>query len=71
MADANCCFTLIGVGTNGRENNSSGFSNPSFGKAFSSGDVNVTPIRNIPCTSMRMPLQFVRDVAFPGATEVI
>jgi len=37
----NCCFTLIDVGTHGREKDSSVFSNSNFGKAFSSGDLNV------------------------------
>jgi hypothetical protein len=36
VADANCCFTLIDVGALGRENNSSDFSNTSFGRAFGS-----------------------------------
>jgi len=48
VADANCCFTLIDVGANGCENDSNVFSNSSFEKAFCSGDLNVTPIRNIP-----------------------
>ena len=39
VADANCCFPLIDVGVHGRENDSSVFSNSSFGRAFSSGDV--------------------------------
>jgi len=41
VADANCCFTLTDVGAHGSENNSSAFSNSSFGKVFSSGDLNV------------------------------
>jgi hypothetical protein len=32
VADTNCSFTLIDVGTQGRENDSSVFSNSSFGK---------------------------------------
>jgi len=64
MTDANCCFTLIGVGAYGRENNSSVFSNSSFGKAFSSGDLNVPSVRNIPGTSINMPLYFIGDEAF-------
>jgi len=32
------------------------FSNSSFGKAFSSGDLNVPPIINIPDTSISIPL---------------
>ena len=63
--DANCCFTLIDVGSHGRENDNSVFSNWSFGKAFSSGDLNVPPIRNIPVTSISIPLHFVGDEAFP------
>jgi hypothetical protein len=65
VVDANCCFTLINVGAHGRENNNRVFSNSSFGKALSSGDLNVPPIRNIPVTSMSIPLYFVGDEAFP------
>jgi hypothetical protein len=64
VADADCCFTLIAVGAHGRENDSSDFSNSSFGKAFSSGDLNVLPIRNIPGTSISTPLYFAGDEAF-------
>jgi len=63
--DANCCFTLIDVGGRGCENGSYVFSNSSFGKAFSSGDLNVPPIRNIPVTSISIPLYFVGEEAFP------
>ena len=65
VADANCCFTLIDVGAHGRENDSSVFSKSTFGKAFSSGDLNVPPIRNIPGTSISIPLYCVGDEAFP------
>ena len=41
------------------------FSNSSFGKAFSSGDFNVPPVRNIPGTKIIIPLYFVGDEAFP------
>jgi hypothetical protein len=62
--DTNCCFALIDVGTHGRENNSSVFSNSSFGKAFNFGDLNVPPMRNIPGTSIIIPLYFVGEEAF-------
>ena len=65
VADVNCCFTLIDIGAHGRENDNSVFSNSSFEKAFSSGDLNVPPIRNIPVTSISIPLYFVGDEAFP------
>jgi len=65
LADANCCFTLIDVGAHGREDDSSVFSNSSFGKVFNSGDLNVPPIRNIPGTGISIPLYFVGDEAFP------
>jgi len=65
VIDANCSFTMIDVGAYGRENDSSVFSNSSFGKAFSSGDLNVPPIRNIPGTSISIPLYNVGDVALP------
>ena len=65
VVDANCCITLIDVGAHGCENNKSVFSNSSFGKAFTSGDLNVPPIRNIPGTSTSIPLYFVGDEAFP------
>jgi len=65
VVDANCCFTLINAGTRGRENNTSVFSNSTFGKVFSCGDLNVLPIRNIPGTSVRIPLYFVGDEVFP------
>ena len=55
-ADANCCFTPTDVGAHGREGNSSGFSNSSFGKAFGSGDINVPSMRNIPGTSLSVSL---------------
>jgi len=64
VTDANCCFTLIDVGAHRRDNNGSVFSNSKFGKAFSSGDFNVPPIRNIPCTSISNPQYFVGDEAF-------
>ena len=38
VADANFCLTLTDVGACGCENDSSVFSNSSFGMAFSSGD---------------------------------
>jgi len=41
------------------------FSNSNFGKAFSPGDLNVPSIRNIPGTSISIPLYFVGDEAFP------
>jgi hypothetical protein len=65
VADGNFCFTLIDVEAYGSENDSSGFSNSSFGKAFSSGDLNVPPMRNIPGTSISMPLYFIGDEDFP------
>ena len=46
------------------KNDDSVFSNSSFGKAFSSGDLNVSPIKNIPGTSISIPLYFVGDEAF-------
>jgi hypothetical protein len=64
VVDANCCFTLFDVGAHRRENDSSVFSNSSFGKTFSSGDLNVPPIRNIPDTSISTPLHFVGNVNF-------
>jgi hypothetical protein len=63
VADANCCFTLIDVGALGHENDSV-FSHSSFGKTFISGDLNVPAMRNIPGTSIRIPLYFVGE-AFP------
>jgi len=72
VADANCCFTLIDVGAHGCENDNSVFSNSNFGKAFSSGYLNFPPIRNIPGTSISIPLYFVEDEAVPPeATNVI
>ena len=65
VADANCCFTLIDVAANGGENDSSVLSNSSFGKAFSSGGLNVPPVTNTPCTNITITLYFVRDKAFP------
>jgi hypothetical protein len=65
VTGANCCFTLIDVGAHGHENDSSVFSNSSFEKAFSFGDLNVPPIRNIPGTSISIPLYFVGDEGFP------
>ena len=65
VAAANCCFTMIGVGAHGCENDSSVFSNSRFGKAFSSGDLNVPPIRNIPGTRISIPLYIVGDEASP------
>jgi len=65
VGDANCCFTLIDVGAHGRDNGISVFSNSIFGKAFSSDDLNVPPIRNIPRTSISIPQYFVGDEAFP------
>jgi hypothetical protein len=64
VVDTNSCFTLIDVRVHGCENDSV-FSNSSFGKAFSSGDLNVPPIRNIAGTSTSTPLYFVGDEAFP------
>jgi hypothetical protein len=65
VADANCCFTMIDVGAHGHENDSSVFSNSSFGEAFSCGDLNVLLIRNIPGTSISISLYFVGDEGFP------
>jgi hypothetical protein len=65
VADPNCCFTLADVGAHGRENDSSVFSDSSFAKAFSSGDLNVPPMRNIPGTKKIIPLYLVVDEAFP------
>jgi len=64
MVDANCCFTLIHVGVCGRESDSNVFSNSTFGKAFSSGDLSVPSMRSIPGTSINMPLYFAGDEAF-------
>ena len=55
VANANCCFTLTVVGAHECENNSSVFSNSRVGKAFSSGDLNVPPMSNIPGTSISIP----------------
>jgi hypothetical protein len=71
VADANLCFTLIHVGAYGRENDSNVFSNSSFGKAFTSVDLHVPPMRNIPGTSISIPLYFVRDEAFPLKPNLI
>jgi hypothetical protein len=65
VADTNCCFALIDVEAHGCENESSGFSNPSFGKAFIAGDLNVPLTRNIQGTSTRITFYFVREEAFP------
>jgi len=62
-ADANCCLTLIDVGAHGREKDSSVLGG--FGKAFISGDLKVPPMRNIPGTSISIPIYFVEDEAFP------
>ena len=56
---------LVDVGSHGRKNDSSVFINSNFGKTFSSGDLNVPPIINIPGTSMSIPLYFVENEAFP------
>ena len=64
VADANCCFTLIDVAANGGENDSSVLSNSSFGKAFSSGGLNVPPVTNTPGTNINIAMYFVRDEAF-------
>ena len=64
VVDASRCFTLIDIGAHGHANDNSVFSNSSFGKAFSSGDLNVSPIRNISGTSISIPLYFVWDEAF-------
>jgi hypothetical protein len=64
VADASCCFTLIDVGALGGENVSSVLSNSSFGKAFSSGDLNVPPVANNTGTNISITLYFVRDEAF-------
>ena len=64
VAAANCC-TLIDVGAHGRENYSSVFRNSSFQMVFSSGELNVPPIINIPGTSISNTLYFEGDVAFP------
>jgi hypothetical protein len=48
VADAKCCFTLTDVRDHGRENDSSVFSNSGFGRAFTSGNLIVPPMRNIP-----------------------
>jgi hypothetical protein len=64
VADADCCFTLNAVGTHGSEDDNSDFSNSSFGKAFSSGDLNIPPVRNIPGTSISTPLYSAGDEAF-------
>jgi hypothetical protein len=64
VADANGCFTLIDVGTRGRENYSIVFSNSSFGKTFSSCNLKVPTVRNIPGKSISIPLYFVEDKAF-------
>jgi hypothetical protein len=53
VADENCCFTLVDVGATGREKDSSVFSNSSFGKAFSSGELNIHPTRIISGTSIK------------------
>jgi len=65
VADANCCFTLIEVGAYECESNSSVFSNSSYVKAFSSGDLNVPSMRNIPGTSKNMSFYFVGEEAIP------
>jgi hypothetical protein len=65
MADTNCCFVLTDVGAHGCENESSVFSNPSFGKEFNAGDLNAPPMINIPGTSISIALYFVREEAFP------
>jgi hypothetical protein len=64
VADANCCFTLIDVGAHGCENDSSVFSNSSFGKAFRSGDLNIPPMRNIPGANIIITLYLVGDEAY-------
>ena len=56
---------LIDVGVNESESDRSVFSNSSFGKAFSFGYLNFPQIRNIPGTSISIPLYFVGDEAFP------
>jgi hypothetical protein len=69
MVDANCCFTLIDVGAYGRENDSNVLVTHVLEKAFSSGDLNIPPIRNIPITSIIITLYFVGDEAFPFKTR--
>jgi hypothetical protein len=42
----------------------------SLGKAFSSGDLKVPSVRNIPGTSISIPLYFGEDEAFPPEAQL-
>ena len=65
IADANCCFTLIDVGSYGRNSDSSVFTESNMGKAFISGCLGIPQSREIPNTATKIPCFLVGDAAFP------
>ena len=65
IADANCCFTLIDVGSYGRNSDSSVFTESNMGRSFLSGCLGIPQSSEIPNTANKIPFFLVGDEAFP------
>lgn len=65
IADANCSFTLIDVGTYGRNSDRTVFSYFNMGRSFLSGHLDIPQPSEILHTDIKVPIYLIGDEAFP------
>lgn len=65
VVDARYCFSMISVGSYGRESDSGIFSRSVFGQQLNDGTLGIPPPTELPRTTKTSPYVFVGDEAFP------
>ncbi|XP_018394737.1 PREDICTED: putative nuclease HARBI1 [Cyphomyrmex costatus] len=64
ISDAHCCFSMVDIGGEGRQCDSTIFQNSEFGKRFGNGSLNLPAAKNIANTNVTLPYVLVADEAF-------
>ena len=67
--DANYCFTLVDIGSSGKDNDAAIFAESKFGKAFTDGKINL-PIAEF-IGGKELPYVLVGDAIFPLKTWLV
>lgn len=72
VCDADYCFTIVDIGSKGRQSDGEIFRNSNFGKQFLTNNINLPPPRKLWGTSTEMvPYCLVADAAFPFAANLM